>query len=273
MRISLKPRYRFVVPILGENICPDVIADRSLREIRELEAWEGNRKRALSELFVIKRQLRISKEPSITIYGDVIKVREIGARMSFGTIRIEGDAGLYLGREMSGGRIIVKGNAGSWVGSRMKGGTISVRGNAGDYVGSPYRGSRLGMSGGVISVQGNAGIEVGGFMRGGTIRIDGDVGQFVGVRMRGGTVIVQGRCEGRMGASMRDGTIIINGEVPSVLPSFSIEGVRDEVKINGETVVGPFLLFTGDVAEGGHGRLYVSANRNPHLRFYEGFLK
>ena len=271
--ITLSPKHIFKVPVEAECISPDVFAEKSTKEIAMLQIWEGNRKRTIGDFFKIKHGTDSSSEEiTIRISGDVGKVRRIGAGMSIGEIIIDGDIGMHLGEEMEGGIITVAGNAGSWVGSMMKNGTIEVKGNAGDYVGAAYRGSTRGMGGGTVIVHGNAGNEVGCFMRGGLIKVYGSVGEFVGIHMRKGTIFVQGNSEGRAGAEMTGGKIVVCGWVPSIVPTFTIDSIRPKVKINEETITGPFYMFFGDLAEDGNGRLYVSQTQNPHLAFYEKYL-
>ena len=238
-----------------------------------LQIWEGNLKRTLGDLFKIEHEADTSSEKAtIRIFGDVSKVRRIGAKMSMGNIIIEGDAGMHLGEEMNGGVITVTGNADSWTGSMMKNGTIEIKGNAGDYIGASYRGSTRGMSGGKIVIHGNAGNEVGCFMRKGLIKVYGNVGQFAGIHMRNGTIFVQGNSEGRAGAQMINGKIVVCGYIPSILPTFTIDSIRPKVKVNEEKVEGPFYRFIGDLADGGNGKLFVSQTRNPHLSSYEEYL-
>jgi len=109
-------------------------------------------------------------------------------------------------------------------------------------------------------------------MRGGTIKIHGDAGEFAGIHMQGGEILIMGNSHGRPGASMVKGKIAICGHVSSVLPTFTIEDLREKVKICGERIEGQFYLFEGDHAEGGSGRLYISRDRNPQLRSYERYL-
>jgi formylmethanofuran dehydrogenase subunit C len=91
--------------------------------------------------------------------------------------------------------------------------------------------------------------------------------------MHSGTIYVQKDCGGRAGACMTDGTIVVGGFLESVLPTFTIEGVRKKVKIEeGEVVEAPFYLFLGDLTENGRGRLYVAKEPNPHLSHYEKLL-
>jgi formylmethanofuran dehydrogenase subunit C len=254
----------------AESITPFTFADKSVEAIAAMQVWEGNRKRLLGELFRIEGKANADpEEVSIQTIGDVSKVRRIGLGMSVGEINIEGDVDTHLGEEMNGGTIKVAGNAGSWAGSTMKGGVIEIKRNVGDYLGAPYRGSTEGMKGGTIIVHGNAGNEVGCFMRGGLIKVYGNVGQFAGMHMKGGTILVEGDAYGRMGAMMTGGKVVVRGRVPSVLPSFIIDGIRLRVRVGDERVQGPFYLFKGDVTESWDGSLYLSVQSNPHLKHYE----
>jgi len=263
----------FKVPVEAECISPDIFAGKNLEEIGSLKLWEGNRQRSLSDLFYIEGDSSATPEKLIIqVFDDVHKVRRIGAGMSMGEIIIYRDAGIHLGEEMRGGKITVSGNTGSWTGAMMKNGVIEVKGNAGDYVGAAYRGSVKGMRGGTIIIHGNAGNELGCFMRKGLIKVHGSVGQFAGMHMKNGTIFVGGNSEGRAGAEMTGGKIVVYGNIPSLLPTFNIDGVKSKVKINGEEATGPFYLFIGDITEEGEGKLYVSQASNPHLKFYEQYL-
>jgi formylmethanofuran dehydrogenase subunit C len=273
MPITFCPKYPFRVPVNAQCINPEIIASKTIEEIKELKVWEGNIQHSLSDLFEISGEPGNSvEETHIQIVGDVHKVKRIGEEMSGGEISIEGDVGLHLGEKMSGGRINVSGDAGSWVGAMMKGGSIMVKGNADDYVGAAYRGSTKGMRGGTIVIHGNAGNEVGCFMLKGLIKIYGNAGQFVGMHMRNGTIMVQGDSEGRAGASMVGGKIVLLGSIMSVLPTFTVDSVKKKVEVDGEEVQGPFYLFTGDIAEKGNGKLYITQARNQHLNFYGKYL-
>ena len=273
MEITLKPKYFFKVPVEAECISPDAFAGKTLEEIAKLKSWEGNKERNLGDLFHIDGESAAKPEVvAIKILGNVHKVRRIGSAMTAGEIFIQGDAGLHLGEEMKGGRITVEGNAESWTGAMMKDGTIEVKGNVGDYVGSAYRGSVKGMRGGTITIDGNAGNEIGCFMRQGLIKVYGNVGQFAGMHMQNGTIFVGGDSDGRDGAEMTGGKLVVCGNVPSILPTFVIDSVKAKAKINGDEILGPFYLFTGDVTEDGSGKLYVSKKKNPHLSRYETFL-
>ncbi|MEM2971405.1 MAG: formylmethanofuran dehydrogenase subunit C [Candidatus Bathyarchaeia archaeon] len=270
--IILHPTREFRFPLIAECINPDVFHGKTIEEIGELKIWEGNKQKKLRELFKVEeaKTENSSDDEAITIRGNVGKVRRIGAGMKNGKITVYGDVGMHLGVEIKGGEINVYGNVDGGAGAMMKGGIIKIHGNAGAYLGAPYRGSSEGMRGGKIIVYGDVGNEAGAYMRNGIIKVYGCAGQFLGFRMRNGTIYVQKDSDGRAGACMRGGKIVIEGFLESALPTFTIEGVKERVKIEGdETVVGPFYLFVGDLAEHGEGKLYVSKERNTHLNHYE----
>ncbi len=269
--ISLYPLREFKCPIIAECINPDIIQGKAREEIEALKVWEGNKQKNLVELFKIEESK--AENPTIEIHGDVSKVRKIGAGMKTGEITVYGNVGMHLGEEMKGGKITAQGNVGAWAGSMMKNGIIEIHGNASDYLGAPYRGSHEGMRGGKIVVYGNVGNEAGAYMHDGIIKIYGSAGQFAGLRMHGGTIYIQKDCEGRAGACMTEGKIVVSGFSASVLPTFTIEGIREKVKIEeNEVAQGPFYLFLGDLTDNGNGKLYVFKDKNQHLNRYEKFL-
>jgi len=192
--INLYPLRKFTFPVIAECVSPDVFQDKNQKEIEDLEILEGNKQKRLGELFKVE-ETRKEQETTITVYGDVSRVRRMGVYMTRGEITINGDAGMHLGEEMKDGKITVHGNVAGWVGSTMKGGTIEIHGNTSHYLGAPYRGSNRGMRGGKIIVYGNVGNEAGAYMRKGLIKIYGNAGQFAGLRMHNGTIHVQKDCE------------------------------------------------------------------------------
>ena len=270
--ISLNPKHEFKFPIEGKNISPDIFKGKSVKQIESLEMWEGNRKRTIGELFEIKDDSKPSEEYTIKIEGNIQTVRNVGSEMSMGKIIVNGNVGMHLGEAMSGGMITVAGNAGSWAASRMKGGLIEIKGNAGDYIGAAYRGSTDGMSGGSIIIHGDAGHEVGCFMKGGLIKILGNVGIFAGIHMRKGTILIKGASLGRAGAQMTNGKIVLAGKSEDVMPTFTIEEIKGKVKVEDEKIDGPFYRFTGDLADNGKGKLFVSKEKNSYLAPYEQYL-
>jgi len=273
MTVTLHLKKKLKIPVDGGCISPNVFAGKSIDEIAKLTIWEGNHKRTLGNIFEIKRKNgQTPEKTTIQLVGDLSRIRKVGADMTDGEVKIQGNVGMHLGEKMKGGTITVEGNAGSWTGSEMEGGTIVIKKNAGDYIGGAYRGSSKGMKGGKIIIHGNAGTEVGCYMRKGMIQIRGNVDQFVGIRMKKGTILVQGKAKERPGAFMKGGKIILCDHVESILPTFTIDSIKSKAKAEGEPIQGPFYLFIGDLAEGGNGKLYVSKNGNGHLKPYEELL-
>jgi formylmethanofuran dehydrogenase subunit C len=252
-------------------VTPNTCTEKTVAEISLLSIWEGNKKRSLGDLFKIEHENDPeSDEVILHFFGDLSKVRRIGTHMSTGRIIVHGNVGMHLGEEMKGGAITVHGHAGSWVGCMMQNGTIEIKGDAGHYVGANYRGANLkGMNGGVIIVHGNAGNEIGCFMRNGLIKIGGNVAQFTGIHMRGGTIFIQQNAGIRAGAQMVGGKIVICGFISSILPTFQIDSIKQNVKVGKTKVNGPFYRFIGDISEVGEGKLFVSQLNNSHLTYYE----
>jgi formylmethanofuran dehydrogenase subunit C len=267
---TLTPKRSFKVPIDASSVTPRQVHEKTVTEIEALLLWEGNRQTPLNQLFDIEADTLPSD--TIRLRGDLTKAKKIGAKMAQGHLIVEGNAGMRLGEDMTGGKITVTGSTDSWVGLNMRGGMIEIQGNARDYIGAAYRGSNEGMAGGHILVHGNAGKEVGCYMQNGLITIQGNIDTFVGIHMKDGTIHVRGDASGRVGGEMIGGKIVIEGHVPTVLPSFNITGIRKRVRVGDKRVPGPFYLFTGDLADKGSGRIYLSQKSNPHLKIYEKFL-
>jgi formylmethanofuran dehydrogenase subunit C len=259
-------------PVMAECITPSVFQGKTVDEIAAITVWEGNRQKKLGDIFRIEQTPE--ETPNITINGDAAEVRRIGSGMTTGEIVINGNIGMHLGEKMSGGKIAVNGDAGQWAGAEMKGGLIEIHGNSSDYLASPYRGSDAGMRGGKIFVDGNVGSDSGVFLKGGVIKIHGDAGPFLGFRMRDGAIHVEKKAATRVGASMTGGKIIISGSLEEPMPTFTIDTIKPKVKLDAtETVVGPFYVFLGDLAENStSGKLFVSKTNNPHLSHYERYL-
>ena len=162
MSLTLSYHAQTTVPVEIEGVVPDRLRDQSLAEIERLEAYQGNQKLVLADLF------RISGDPAdarIDFEGDLAGVHYIGYGMADGEIHVHGNAGRHLGSEMSGGRIEVEGDASDWVGGEMHGGLIRVAGSAGHLIGAAYRGSKRGMTDGTILIGGDVGNEIGAAVR------------------------------------------------------------------------------------------------------------
>jgi formylmethanofuran dehydrogenase subunit C len=272
--LSLIKRVEVRLPVDGREISPDNFAGRRIEEIEGLPLLVGNRERRIGDIFKVSGiPADEPSEQAIVITGETRSFRWIGRGMTGGLIRLEGDAGFNLGEEMTGGTINVHGSVEDWLGCSMGGGVIEVHGNAGNQVGASIRGRGKGMTGGAIMIHGDVGYEAGSWMEGGLIHVMGSAGQFAGVHMGGGEILIEKDSEGRLGANMRDGKIVLLGRIPQVLPSFTFEEVRDRATAGGKAYKGRFYLFRGDLTEEGNGRLFISAEANPHLSFYEKYLE
>ena len=271
--ITLTPLKKFQAPVTAPSINPDVFDGKSAAEIAKLPAYEGNRKTKLGDLFKIEE--KPTETLSITINGDVSKVKRIGMEMTKGEIVINGNSGMHLGEKMAGGKITVNGNADGWTGSAMKGGQIEIHGDANDYLASPYRGTIVGMRGGEIVVDGKAGSDCACYMKGGIIKIKGGAGPFLGYHMIKGTIYVEKDCKTRTGASMTGGKIIVNAPIEEVMPTFTVDAVKKKTKVDAnEKATGPFYVLVGDLAEHGKGKLFVSQPANPQLgAIYDKYLE
>jgi formylmethanofuran dehydrogenase subunit C len=249
--ITLRPKKAFDIPVEAEIISPDKLAGLSLAQIGSLEAWQGNSKNKLSDLFSVEGDDVIVKpeETTVRLEGDFSRVKRIGENMSAGTVDACGDVGMRAGSGMRGGLLRVQGNADDWLGREMRGGNITVFGSAGNYAGAGYRGEKCGMRGGEIEIAGQAGAYLGEHMCGGSIRVGGDAGDFPGSANQGGTIIIGGSTY-LPGAEMTKGSITIKGMV-KMLPSYQ----RMEL-VNIEDA--NFQKYVGDLVENGKGEIYVS---------------
>lgn len=260
------------IPVEVDNLLPERLERLTLTEISQLPIQVGNRQVPCGELFRIEGT---PEDGMIRWSGDLRGVHWIGAKMSRGTMLVEGDAGRHIGSEMTGGTIEVQGSVGDWPGAEMHGGSLRIRGNAGHLVGAAYRGSRRGMTAGQILIEGSAGNEIGHTMRRGTIVIGGNVGDLIGFNMLAGTIFVFGECGIRHGAGMLRGTIGLFGkDKPVMLPSFRCAGpysspwlhfLRREFLQQGFPVPDngwyeQCLLYHGDFLEGGRGEILTHLN-------------
>lgn len=198
----------------------DSVCGQSLDQVRALPVLHGNRQQTIADFFDVEQT---TVEDDLLVWaGDCTRIKYIGANLSAGRIRVEGNAGMHLGAEMTGGEILVEGDAADCVATEMKGGLLSIRGNAGDLLGAAYPGSKRGMQGGTILVHGNIGNEAGQRMRRGSIIAGGTAGDATGFDMIAGSIFTFGKMGTLAGAGMRRGTIGLFGGtgVPDLLPTF-----------------------------------------------------
>lgn len=222
MPLTLTLRHPSSVPLEVETVRLEEVRAQSPDEVLRTLIQRGNKQVPLGEFFTAAGSA--ADDETIVWQGDCSQVKLIGAHLSRGRVRVEGDAGMHLGAEMIGGEILCTGNAADWLGAEMKGGRITVLGNAGHLIGAAYRGGRQGMTGGEILVHGEGRNEIGHTMRRGLIAVAGRVGDAVGVGMIAGTIVIGGEPGIRPGAGMKRGTIVMLQPGPSLdlLPTFRL---------------------------------------------------
>ncbi|MCX9011288.1 MAG: formylmethanofuran dehydrogenase subunit C [Candidatus Methanoperedens sp.] len=248
--VTIKPRKEIRISVEAENISPDRFAGKTEKEIQSMEAWMGNQKTTLGELFSVKVEGQApAADTKLVLEGDFSRIKRIGEGMTGGLIMIKGNVDMHVGAKMTGGKITVMGNADSWAGREMKGGELIIEGNAGYYLGAGYRGETCGMRGGKITVMGSALDYAGDHMCGGEITVKGNAGLLPGLSNNGGKIVIGGNTS-MPGSEMSKGTIIINGTVEEMMPVFKPEGTE---ALDGVT----YRKYVGDVIANGKGLLYV----------------
>ncbi len=255
-------------PVDASVLSPDRLEGLSHGAIGALPLFNGNRRLRLSDLFNVEGD----DAQELVIRGSNKRLYGIGSGMSSGSLRVEGDAGDYLGKNMLNGSIEVTGNTGHWTASGMREGMILVEGNCGDFTGAAMPGDRQGMRGGTLLIRGNSGDRTGDHLRRGRILIEGNVGAYCGSRMVAGTIAVLGKVGSKAGYAMKRGTLLLC-EMPEELPctlndcgehnlgflsllmkSFASLDTRFTALNNGNRRV---RRFAGDLAVGGNGELLV----------------
>jgi formylmethanofuran dehydrogenase subunit C len=221
--LTLKLRDSLSQRIDMSPITPMLLAGKQADEIAHMPMWLGNRQVDTGELFAIDGKVT----EQIVIQSDSDRLDRIGAEMTGGSIRVEGNAGAYLGCGMRDGAIQVSGDVGLAAGCAMRGGRLDLDGNAGDFLGGALTGERQGMRGGTIVVKGNTGDRAGDSMRRGTILIGGDCSDYCASRMVAGTMVVMGQCGDQAGMAMRRGTLILTREPNSMPATFNDNGKHD----------------------------------------------
>jgi formylmethanofuran dehydrogenase subunit C len=273
-----------------DAMAPDRLAGRSAAEIAALPAWlplgdradattvsasgSGRRTRgpALGDFFAVTGggvPAGHAAGATVRIAGDLRNCDALGARLSGGSLIIDGDVGRDLGRGMTGGSIEVHGSAGDGVGRAMAGGTVSVSGRAGDSIGGPLPGGSRGMTGGEIVVRGDAGRDAGVCARRGLVVIGGDADSGAGRAMIAGTVVVMGRAAGPVGLWNKRGTVVAlaGARIPETYryactyrPSFLrlLYGHLQRtwhLSIHDRFVTGRYARHCGDLSELGRGEV------------------
>jgi formylmethanofuran dehydrogenase subunit C len=204
-------------------LTPTELAGKNTREIAALELHSGNRKLQVGELFKLSGE----GTQSLVIECEGDKLERIGARMSTGHLRVQGDCGAYVGLQMRGGGIHVSGSTGGFAACQMRGGLLRIDDDAGDFLGAALPGETRGMSGGTVLVKGNVGERCGDRMRRGQILIEGHAGEYCAARMLAGTIAVMGSVGANIGFAMQRGTVLLRAMPAHLLPTFGDCGVHE----------------------------------------------
>lgn len=205
-------------------LTPDRLALHS-GPVEAIEIHTTRRRLCVGDLFRV-----VEGDPrEIRFEGGSRRFDHVGAGMSQGTIRIDGDLGQQAGRGMSGGRLQVAGDVGRLVASGMSGGHLEVEGSAGDLAGGPLPGEMAGMNGGILHVHGDVGERAGDRMRRGLLVIGGAAGAGLGSRMIAGTIACGGRAARGAGCMMRRGTLVLAGGTEEMALTFVDTGTHDYV--------------------------------------------
>jgi len=201
-------------------LLPERLAGLGERQIAALPLQTGNRQMALGELF----EIAIGDAETLVLRGRTGRLDRVGQGMTRGAIRIEGDAGAYLGYAMRGGEIGAAGSTDLFAGGAMAGGTLRIGGDAGDFLGGALPGERVGMTGGAVLVSGRVGDRAGDAMRRGLIAVQGHAGDFPASSMVAGTLVVLGRCGASPGFGMKRGTLLLGADPERRLATFNDNG-------------------------------------------------
>ena len=183
--------------------------EKNLGLIRKIKLLYKNRQVLVGKLFSIKIEKTAKKENELVISNLNKNCNFIGWRWKKNILRINSNVGSFLGAKMTGGSIYVEGAAENYVGSQMKNGNIFVKSNCLDFVGCPLPGNKIGMSGGVIIINGNVRDYLGLNMRKGMIYVNGNSGNYSCNNMLAGTVIIKKKIGKYLGFGMKRGTILI----------------------------------------------------------------
>ena len=249
-------------------LTPDRLAGLTEGDIAALELQTTRERVCVGDVF----DLRMGAPAQLVFEGGSGRFDRVGAGMTRGIIRVDGDVGTQAGRLMRGGRLEIRGDTGPWAGSGMKDGTIEIGGAAGERLGGPLAGEVAGMRGGVIVVRGDAGARAGDRMRRGTIIVEGRTGAQPGSRMIAGTLILRRRTGLLPGYLMARGSIVAAEGCEEMSPSFADCGVHDLVATRlmadfvrpysvelAAMLRRPWRRFLGDMAVIGKGEVFVPA--------------
>lgn len=240
MSVTLTLRDGIADRIDGSAITPGT------KDLARASCWIGRQRTTVGELF----DVRGDTSDEVRIEGDLSLVDGLGAGMTSGMLRLEGNVGDEVGRAMTGG-------------------LIKINGSAGDRLGAPVPGASRGMTGGEIIVSGNVGKNTARRVRRGLIVIGGDTGPGAAHAMIAGTLLVAGKLGPGAGLWSKRGSVIALGGIeipvtyryactyhPPYIPVLLryLQRTRN-FALDGRFARGRYRRWTGDVADVGKGEI------------------
>src|SRR5690606_29807782 len=96
------------------GIVPAAFISRDADAAARVMVRQGNRQVALGDLFDITVESHDLPVPALTLQGNLRGFDRLGWQMKEGALRVEGDAGDYLGCGMVAGEITASGRAGDF---------------------------------------------------------------------------------------------------------------------------------------------------------------
>ncbi len=254
--LVLKLRTQPAFPVDMSRLQPDHLSGLNPASVAALPLWQGRREVRVGDLFEVT-----GDDCSRVLIRDACTLLDhLGAEMTGGELRVEGNAGDYLGRDLAGGTIRLQGDCGAFTASAMRGGLLQVSGDAGHFLGAPRAGGRIGISGGTIVVSGSVGDRAGDRMRRGMLLIAGDAGAYCGSRMIAGTIVVLGQAGQGVGQGMQRGSIVLGTHPVAVSESCHDVGYQE---------LGFLTLLARSVSKW-QGPFSTMISRGTRVRRYQG---
>lgn len=136
-------------------------------------------------------------------------------------VRIEGNAGYFIGGLCDGPDLVVDGFVGWSVGENLMSGTVRVRGNASECAGASAHG-------GTIVVEGDASSRAAISLKGGTVLVGGDVGHMSGFMAQAGVLLVGGDAGHALGDSLYEAVVYVAGSIASLGSDARVEDLTTE---------------------------------------------
>ena len=247
-------------------LTPQNLAGKTVAAIERIELQTTRVRVTAGDVF----RIREGDPAAIVVEGGSARFDRVGAGLTAGSIRVDGDVGAQTGRLMSGGQLTIGGAAGPFAGSGMKGGRLTLQGDAGERLGGPLSGETVGMSGGILHVRGDAGERAGDRLRRGLILIEGRAGAYAGSRMIAGTLAIGEEAGDLPGYLMGRGTILLGRGATLFSPTFGDCGEHDLVVARllaehiarvsarlGDLFRRPLRRLAGDLAALGKGEILL----------------